>query len=292
MDKPIIFFIIIGIVIVLFFSYGGSFVFERGPLATGPGRGAGGKIPAGGESSFGFIPLPASEEEKPEPGTSPLKKRVNIATVHTSDEGPEKEYVIMRRSGFSPSAQVQKETIPIMGWTIENNKGIRHQIPSAFRIPSFDSSPAPVELAEGDEVIITSSHPTSPTSFKENICTGYFNESHPFTPSLDESCPEFSRQDLQRQGLNSMCIDVIERTPRCRQVTIGFEEAAAGNDCIAFSQSHLTYAGCVNDNRAKPDFFSNRWRVFLQRGSTLFDPVHDRVILRDKEGLIVDEYSY
>ena len=178
------------------------------------------------------------------------------------------------------------------GWTIENVGGNRLVIPRALTLPGSDTTPATSKLAEGDEIILVSGRSTHGLSFRENICTGYFAEFHSFTPSLSESCPEFSRDELFKAGLNSACVEVIDDTRRCRQARIGFEESAAGNECVAFVGAHLNYAGCLKDHRGDADFFSPRWRVFLDRRETLWNPKHDRLILRDKDGLVIDEYSY
>lgn len=291
MERPIVFFIIIGIALVLFLNYGGTSFFSSGPLATGPGPGTDVENPpepqAGG-SFFGFIPSPGSpagEERSPESG-------MEISFVRTSASGPGEEYIVIKRSGFSFSGDEAGETVDISGWTIENGRGTRYTIPVAFNIPNANVPAGPIKLGSGDEVIVVSGSSTFGSSFRENMCTGYFAEFHEFAPPLDESCPEFSRDELLRQGLNSVCVEAVGNTPRCRQVRIGFEQSAAGNECVDFVGMHLNYAGCLRDNRSRDDFFGKTWRVFLNSRQNIWDSLHDRAILRNKEGAIIDEYSY
>lgn len=294
MDKPLVFLIVVGVVAVLLINYSGTsfFSFSRGPLATGPGGGTDIESPrsANGKSGFGFAPG-SRTDKKPEPGQSPFYGQVRISSVR-AEELPDKEYVLLRHGGYFSSAGDKKQPIVLDGWTIENVSGNRLVIPKAVALPGSDTSASSIKLAEGDEIILVSGRSTYGSSFRENICTGYFAEFHSFTPPLSESCPEFSRDEIFKAGLNSACVEVIDNTLRCRQARIGFEESAAGNECVAFAGAHLNYAGCLRDNRGKPDFLSPRWRAFLNRGETIWNPKHDRIILRDKDGLMVDEYSY
>lgn len=290
MERPLAFFVVIGIALVLAVYYGGSSVFNSGPIATGPGQGIGQPAP-GLPAPLGFdgdqVP-----EKKPEPGVSPFQGTARISTVRYSEADVEEEYIIISSGGFSGFDGGKDKVVSLDGWTIENNKGERHAIPPAANIPSLDLASRPIQLNAGNEVLIITGDSSFGSSFRENICTGYFNESHSFSPVLEESCPEFSKEDILGQKLNAACVDVIDRSQRCRQVIIGYEDSAAGNDCIAFVQSHLNYAGCVKDNKDAERFFTGRWRVFLKMSQKLWDPLHDRAILRDKDGLIVDEYSY
>ncbi|MFY9461571.1 MAG: hypothetical protein WAP51_00005, partial [Candidatus Sungiibacteriota bacterium] len=280
----------IGIALVLVVYYGGSSIFNSGPIATGPGQGIG--VPTPGLPAplgFGVGQAPAG---KPEPGVSPFQGAVLISTVRYSETDVQQEYIIIRSGGVFGFGGGENKSVSIDGWTIENNNGNRVAIPPAVNIPSLDSTPRPIQLNPGDEALIITGDSSFGASFRENICTGYLNESHSFSPALEESCPEFSKEDILGQSLNAACVDVIDRSTRCRQVIIGYEDSAAGNDCIAFVQSHLNYAGCVKDNKDAERFFTGRWRVFLKMSQKLWNSLHDRVILRDKEGLIVDEYSY
>ncbi|MBI2639912.1 MAG: hypothetical protein HYW90_03445 [Candidatus Sungbacteria bacterium] len=291
MDRPLTFFIIAGIVIVLFLHYSGSSFFPgEGPLATGPGGGL--NEPPSPLSFNGSASGAPTGTQPSMPGQSFYRDEVTISRAFPSPADLRNEQLIIKRSGFTASENEKKQPISLDGWTIENRKGDRIQIPSAFYIPNNSVSATPIELRGGGEIIVITGDTTFGSSFQENTCTGYFNEFHSFIPPLSEACPEIERSELLKTGLNSSCIDLIERTPRCRQTKIGFEEQAAGNACIDFVKQHLNYAGCLRDNREKQNFFTNRWRVFLKRKEPLWDPRHDNIILRDKAGLIVNEYSY
>lgn len=302
MDRPIVFLVIIGVAFLLFMNYGGSSFFSQAPLATGPGSSQAVRpIPEPpSERTFSF---PAafrssstspshSEPEKPEPGYSPFRERITITSVNGSRNArPIDESVTIRFGGFFSGFSKGDERIDIGGWTLENRRGTRVEIPSASEVYGATAS-APIALHGGEEVIIATAHPTFSESFRENQCTGYLNEFHSFSPSLSEHCQTYSLDELFARNLNNACIDIILKSRRCRQVRIAFEQIDAGNACIAFVGEHLNYAGCLKENREKSDFLLGTWRVFLRRSETVWDPTHDRVVLRDKNGLIVDEYSY
>lgn len=290
MERPLVFFVIVGIALVLAVYYGGSSIFNSGPIATGPGQGIGLQTP-GGLPPLGFG-QGGTAAQKREPGVSPFQGTVRIATVRYSESNFRNEYFILDASNFSSFGVEQQKTIHLDGWTIENNKGERHAIPAALNILFVDATSRPIELHAGDEVLVATGDSPFASSFQENVCTGYLNESYALEPPLAESCPQFSRAALLSHELNGQCVDLIYNAPRCRQVNIGFEQSGAGNDCVLFSAAHLNYAGCVKDNRASDKFFTGRWRAFLNLKQKLWEPIHDRAILRDKDGLVVDEYVY
>ena len=52
----------------------------------------------------------------------------------------------------------------------------------------------------------------------------------------------------------------------------------------------LNYKGCFEAHESDADFFSNQWWAWT--GSNILDPSHDVVNLYDRNGLLVDEYTY
>lgn len=287
-----VFFIIVGIALVLTFYYGGASIFNSGPIATGPGQGT------GVQTEGIYSPPPplifgttGPAKEKPKPGISPLQGAVRVSNINYSEEDFQREYMVLYAGGFYDYGTNKQKSISLDGWTVENNSGNRRLIPQASSVQLIDS-PGPILLSPGEQIYLFSGDSPFGASFRENICSGYFNESSDFNPPLQERCPEFTNEDLLKQKFNSLCVDLIDRVPVCRQVRIGFEESAAGNDCIQFTSEHINYAGCVKDYMDKDGFFTGQWRVFMKFGQKLWNPLHDRVIIRDKDGLVVDEYSY
>ena len=54
--------------------------------------------------------------------------------------------------------------------------------------------------------------------------------------------------------------------------------------------ANLNYDGCVKAHQADTRFFTNVWNVWS--GNRFLDPLHDRVLLLDANGKLVDWYLY
>jgi len=79
----------------------------------------------------------------------------------------------------------------------------------------------------------------------------------------------------------------------CRIPTFNFETTAKlGNACLEYVSKNFSYTACVKNYRNEKNFLKNTWHVNLNRPQKLFDLRHDRIILRDELGLIVDEFEY
>ena len=79
----------------------------------------------------------------------------------------------------------------------------------------------------------------------------------------------------------------------CRIPAFNFENSGRiGNNCITYISQNISYNGCVKNYRNDKNFMKNTWHIFLNRSQKLFDPKHDRVILRDSQDLIVDQFEY
>lgn len=223
-------------------------------------------------------------------GYSQYENIITIARVQRSAD-PAKEYVTIRNGSFLNRTEA---AISFIGWTIESRKSGKIVIPPAEEIPMIDAGTQPIILPPGGEVIITSGATSFGRSFRENICTGYFTQNHPFTPLL-ATCAAipFDAQKLLDAGYNSDCVDFVKGIAKCRVPAIPYEKSGRiGNACIEYITGTYSYTGCVTRFRDTKDFFKKTWRVFLNQPSPLFDSRHDRVILRDNEGLIVDEFEY
>jgi len=60
-----------------------------------------------------------------------------------------------------------------------------------------------------------------------------------------------------------------------------------------FINSNLDYGGCYRNNYRYNDFLENNWYIYIDRlDKQFFDRKIDTVYLKDKDGLLVDEYIY
>lgn len=296
MNPLAIFAIIVAIVVAYYgaVGLGGAGIFRGpGPLATGPGTSEVRnpqpiqRAPSGGSAG----------EERPRPGESPYKGKVRISTVQRGGERPDQEYVIINYAGgffgIGRSQSPRELAVDVTGWRIG---GLRQSdtVPRAFDIPEIDSSERDVILSPGGEIIVVTGTPSYTRNFRENQCTGYFNESHFFTPSLSGSCPDSSpdRSFLLSQGFSGECVDAIRSVSSCRRATGPFLAGVIGERCIDWMNRNFSYSGCVANFRERRGFLKNTWRVSLKRPTKMFDPRHDRVFLWDPNGLVVDEFEY
>lgn len=276
-----------------------DFGLGSGPVASGPGRGSEVQNPqpiSRGLFGFGGTPAPAEPPVAPRPGESPYKGRVSIASVHRSGVDPEEEYVVLRYGGgFLGFNRPAGSDLPIdvTGWRVSSRRTIE-TIPRAFNIPEIDATDQDVILASGGEVIVLSGTPSYRKNFRENRCVGYLNEFHAFTPSLSNSCPDATpnRTELLNRGFSGACIDTIDAVATCRAPEGQFQAGVIGQGCIEYMNQNFSYAGCVKNYRDRGDFLGDTWRVSLGRAAKMYDPLHDRVTLRDSQGLLVDEFEY
>lgn len=290
--------VLVAVVIGIFTVSSGGLFEDRGggPIATGPGsREIRNPQPISRQSRVRprVAPQPPTRTTpaplpEPAPGVSAFRDAVRISTVRRSGTSPAEEYVILKHVDSRTDFEID-----VTGWQIASLKSSA-LIPRAVRIPEIDVPEEDIVLPRGGVLTIVVGTPTYQRNFRENRCVGYLNQQHRFTPSLSSSCPD-SRPDrglLLARGFSGACIEFIERIPACRTPTIRFKDSSIGNECIAYINRNFTYAGCVANFRDRSDFLRNSWRVSLKRPTKLFDPRHDRVTLRDAQGLLVDEFEY
>lgn len=265
------------------------------PLARGPAPGfAARQSSAPQPSAPSSVPAPAAAPSTP--GVSPYRGAVAVTSVQRFGDRPDQEHVVIRQRGFAGSFSgpgVHPAAIDLTGWRIESLQSFGI-IPRAFNIPEIDATEQDILLPPGGELIVTSGIPSYQRNFRENACVGYLNQSHAFVPGLAASCPDAqrNRSALLRQGFNGACIDAIMAVPSCRTPQGPFDVAAIKSQCLDYMNQNFSYVGCVKNFRDEKNFLKNTWRVHLGRTQKLFDSRHDRVTLRDAQGLLVDEFEY
>ncbi len=306
MNPLAIFAIVIGLVTGYYVLSGSGFDlpfldrFGSGPIATGPGSGA--KVENPQPVSRGFFgfgapsPAPGSEPAAPRPGESPYKGKVSIANVHRSGISADEEYVTIRYGGggfFGFGGSADAAPVDVTDWSIASRR-FSVTLPRAYNIPEIDAEVQDIILIPGGEVIILVGTQAYQKNFRENACAGYLNESFTFTPSLSNSCADSSpdRSQLISRGFSGACIDTIEAVRACRTPEGPFLAGVIGQGCIEHMNQNFSYAGCVRNHRDRGGFLGDTWRVSLRRTGKMFDPLHDKVTLRDASGLLVDEFEY
>ena len=216
--------------------------------------------------------------------TSPYKGKIAIGYVSGWGSAPEFESMTLEN-------KTAGESVSITGFRIENSRGETFVVPRGEELPGLYPVPKdPIFLKPGDRATITAGRQERQTNFRENLCTGYFDETSSFTPSLAHSCP---RPDVKTLAhLSDRCLEIISAVPYCRTAPPTFPSRVPDDVCNAYLSAHFSYVGCVADYRSRPDFYSRHWLVWMQRDKEFFRNPVEHVILKDQQGKIVDEYRY
>ena len=220
---------------------------------------------------------------------SPHRSAITISksTSGPAQDDPPQEYVSIR---MSPLAT---ESISLAGWSVvskETGKGIR--IPEGTALPKAGrvNVSSSVTLSSGEEIILATGSSPIGISFRENMCTGYFEQHQDFSPSLSLSCPsaysEYTRTDIDE----SECEYFSRTVSQCSAVRRAPNDVSSS--CEAFVEEVLTYDGCVERHQNDAGFYSSTWRLFAGERKELWRDTRETLLLLDNEGRVVDAFSY
>jgi len=186
-----------------------------------------------------------------------------------------------------------EKPINISGWYIMSNRGIVLNIPQAVS----DYNP---KLAVNEDIVlepggsVTFYNTESPIRFnlRLNKCLGYLNNNYNFVPNLPRNCPYVDRSEIIT--FSGDCQSFIMSRPRCYQPTPNEINSFSLELACRQVLDSLNYGGCYSRYRNDKDFFSKEWWVWLGNGfnTSSLDEKHDRLLLFDKQNLLVDEYIY
>lgn len=185
------------------------------------------------------------------------------------------------------------ESINISGWKIKGNR-YELLIPQAVKIynPESDNKEENIVLSGSNYLIFYSDKSPFSRNLRLNKCTGYLNNFYDFNPDLPDNCPGIERSEYS--GLSGQCQSYLMSLGRCKMPDVNFYNSLPGTDqgnaCRAFLNT-ISHAACFKKERDDNDFLSNEWRIWINEDFR-FDSSHDRLLLFDKNGLLVDEYIY
>lgn len=260
------------------------------PVTSETSGGIGTLPTVGGSSSSGSSVSPAVQ---PPSGwtadeLSPYYGKVKISGIKAVKAFP-------GESGFTLSAQYSNNvSLVVTGWRVKSNKG-DVLIPNAIAdyIPFGIPSETLIVLEAGSRVVVSSNASPISQNLRMNACIGYLNERYKFPSSLPSSCPKPYSDRSEISEFPGDCQSFILSMPSCHAPTgtelnrfTGYPYAA----CRALLEKY-NYASCYQAERGKASFFSNEWRVWMN-SYIPFDAAHDRILLVDEKGLLVDQYLY
>lgn len=221
------------------------------------------------------IPSPA-----PLPSDSPYRGRIAIASVQWFGAADFQNIIISNRA--------RDESISITGFTIDTTHGQSYMIPVGFALPGLTPAPSdPIVLRPGEYAQISAGRQERQMNFRQNLCTGYFDETSKFNPSLTHQCPTPDTRSLRH--LSQACANAIQNTPACR---MGVPPQFTEQECSSYMTKNLNYVGCVANYRGRTDFYSDSWLVWMQRKEPFFHQRFDTVTLKDPQGRVVDTFDY
>ena len=196
---------------------------------------------------------------------------------------------------FSLSADYSLEGgVDITGWRLRVNKGGEAVIPQAVEDfdPTLPSKESDITLGRGEYLYAYGTKsPLGGRNLRLNACTGYLNDIYHPAPSFPNSCPSRNRSDFA--NFSGRCQSFIFSLGSCEEPTPQeLNKYSLANDlgCRSYLDT-LNYNGCYRKYRYTANFFSNEWRAWLNQAMP-FDQQHDRVLLFDRNNLLVNEYIY
>ncbi len=215
---------------------------------------------------------------------SPYFDKVRIASVRRPNQyGVGGEFTLRVDASAGTS-------VDVTGWSVRGNRGGNVIIFGAGGT-SGPVNQARVIVRPNTSAIFYAAGGTFVKNIELNACTGYLNDLYVITPKFPNNCPRPSRSDLVT--FSGECQNFINSLGSCEVPDAEDVNRFTGSRdvaCRAYLNS-LNYGPCVSRYRDLPNFYSYGWRVWL--GAELkFDPYHDRLILFDAAGKLVDEYVY
>ena len=211
---------------------------------------------------------------------SPYFKKITIS----ASPGSLGSYSQVTLYGYS----AENSRINVTGWQFRANKG-GYYIPKAVDVydPSGLASENDINLKNGDVLYIYSTTSPIGVNLHLNKCTGYLANNNLFNPQISLSCPYVNRSEIS--NLTGQCQNYILSLGSCKLPAPNLPFLINDYNCQIFLDK-INYGGCFSSHRNDIDFLSKQWIVWS--GSKFLDFQHDRLLLFDKQGLLVNEYSY
>ncbi|MDE2001335.1 MAG: lamin tail domain-containing protein [Patescibacteria group bacterium] len=248
------------------------------------------------------VPLPSglhpvnyfSSTQTPTSGTQYQNIPQLALPAHTSQNPVRIDSVVQASAYYHPYIEVvlasnagPGQKIDITGWTVKSKNG-SFTIPQAQAVYSFGGVAGDITLQSGEYVHIYSGEATK-GNFRLNKCMGYIEDQTPFTPSIPMTCPVPNRS--QTTAFTSECQDYVTSLRTCQNPSANPPVPMTDTACFEFLRK-LNYVGCVDAHIGDSDFASNQWWAWIGSKENIFDPTHDDVQLINKQGTVVDEYTY
>jgi len=174
----------------------------------------------------------------------------------------------------------------ITGWRIRSAQRGETLIGKGINLVQFDSVSSDVWLNGGESADIIAGVSPLAANFRVNVCFGGL--SNLYNLGYGFSCPAIVNYDIS--GLDSSCQDLILRSSSCQAPSDNILNGQTSK-CRIWFEKNVNYNACVNQYRNGRDFYRG-WKIYTGNGNQIFDPLHDKIELRDQAGLLIDSRQY
>ncbi len=222
--------------------------------------------------------------------TSPYRSLVEIELVTKHATTPHQEYLLL-----SVSPRVS-EKIPLTNWEVRSLvTGKSGTIKKGSYLPFIGEriTEETIFLNPGARIYVTTGRSPIGSSFRTNLCTGYFAQFQSFTPPLARTCPRLIDSSLPEfpNAFNDTCLDYLQSIPNCTVPLRGLP-LTLSPACKAFINERANYHTCINEHKENASFYRNEWRVYLGRDTELWKNEREAIQLIDHNGKVVDTLIY
>lgn len=216
-------------------------------------------------------------------GFSPFYGKLRIDGVRGGGNGTMDEYVRIANSS--------QENVDITGLILKNKNREIGRIPEGTELFYLEGSNynSDIILSPGQSATIFGGISPVGKNFRRNKCTGYLNYYNP-PVSFPRECPKPTGQSVS--GLSKNCVDYINGLGTCAVPDFNTLAIVYDEQCKKYLADNFSYNGCLNNYRSDPDFAKNEWYAFLGSSQEILDNRSDDVKLSDKDGNLINSYSY
>ena len=179
-------------------------------------------------------------------------------------------------------------TIDITGWQIKSQDSGEY-IPQAIAVydPSGLTPASDILMKNGDTVYLYST--SAPFNVRLNECIGYVAHVADFVPALPLNCPQVNQSQIQ--NFTGQCQNYINTLWGCQAPNMSSPQIPRTDyACQDYLENNFTYKSCFAAHDGDANFLSSQ--VWVWTGSNVVDQYHDSVKLLDRNGLLVDLYTY
>jgi len=220
-------------------------------------------------------------------GLSPYYGRVVINRVEPDEDTFRQDYLVLENNDRDGGL------IDITGWKIESKKDdvVIPQAVKKLKYPFSVKDSSDISLPYRGKVVISFGAGSQGVNFQTNLCAGYLAQNAEFFPSLNKDCP--LPKESEYSYLKDACRNFIQDLNRCELPDYGGDfSVSADSQCTDFLNDNFNYQGCYDKHNQEVDFFDGEWRVFLNKSEDVLNNDSDTIILKDRNGQIVDRYVY